>query len=51
MAVDVAKNTTMSKVEFLVRLTELADRLRRLGFLDEADRAREIAKEVRALPA
>lgn len=50
MAVDVAKNTMISKLEFLVRLTELADELRWLGFVDEADRAREIAKEVRALP-
>jgi hypothetical protein len=51
MAVDVAKDTTMSKVEFLVRLTELADELRWLGFVDEADRAQQIATEVRALPA
>ena len=51
MAVDVAKNTTMSKVEFLSRLTELADELRWLGFEDEADRAQEIAREVGTLPA
>ncbi len=51
MTVAVApKNTTMSKGEFLIRLNKLADQLMQLGFADEADRAREIAKDIRALP-
>jgi hypothetical protein len=45
------ENPTMSKVEFLIRLNKLADELKKLGLADEADRAREIAKEVRALSA
>ncbi len=43
------ENSAMSKSEFITRLDELARELVQLGFTEEADRAREIAGEVRLL--
>jgi hypothetical protein len=43
------KNTAMSKAEAVARLNQLAEQLTQMGFADEAERAREIAKEVCAL--
>jgi hypothetical protein len=43
------ENSAMSKSEFITRLDELARELVQLGFAEEADRAREIAGEVRLL--
>ena len=43
------KNTAMSKAEAVARLNQLADQLTQMGFADEAERTREIAKEVCAL--
>ena len=48
-AVAVTKNSMMSKAELITWLKELAEELGQLGFADEADRAREIAKEVNVL--
>ncbi|HKV44959.1 MAG TPA: hypothetical protein VJT32_09855 [bacterium] len=45
------KTSTGSKTEFIDRLNALADQLMKVGWTEEADRAREIAKEVRALSA
>ena len=43
------KNVTISKAETVARLNRLADQLTQMGFADEAERARKIAKEVCAL--
>jgi hypothetical protein len=43
------ENSAMSKSEFITCLDELARELVQLGFSEEADRAREIAGEVRLL--
>lgn len=43
------KPMTTSRAEFVSYLRKLAKELMRLGFIEEADRAREIAKEVCAL--
>ena len=43
------KLMTTSKTEVVSYLHKLAKELVRLGFIDEADRAREIANEVCAL--
>ena len=43
------KNTAMSKAEAVAWLNKLADQLTQMGFADEAERTREIAKEVCAL--
>jgi len=39
----------MSRPEVVAYLHKLAKELIQLGFIDEANRAREIAKEIRAL--
>jgi hypothetical protein len=43
------KPMTTSRAEFVAYLRKLAKELMRLGFIEEADRAREIANEVCAL--
>ena len=45
----VSESSTMTRAEFVTRLNELAEQLTQIGLADEADRAREIAREVRAL--
>lgn len=45
----VSKSSTMTQAELVTRLNELAEQLSQIGLADEADRAREIATEVRAL--
>lgn len=50
-AVRASKNSTPTKAEFIARLNTLAEQLAQIGLTDEAFRAREIAREVRALPA
>ena len=43
------KNAAMSQAEAVARLNRLADQLTQMGFADEAERTREIAKAVCAL--
>jgi len=46
----VSKGSTMTKAAFASRLNNLADQLTQIGLADEADRAREIAREVLEMP-
>ena len=46
----VSKGSTMTKAEFGSLLNDLADELAQIGLADEADRAREIAREVLGMP-
>lgn len=43
------KSSSMPKTKMVCWLNKLADQLMQMGFADEADRARKIAAEVRAL--
>lgn len=43
------KSFPMSKTKMVSWLDKLADQFMQMGFVDEADRARKIAAEVRAL--
>ena len=50
MTTAIASNLdTMSRTAVVAYLHKLAKELIQLGFIDEANRAREIAKEIRAL--
>ena len=47
----VSESSTMTQAEFVARLNELAEQLTQIGLVDEANRAWDIAREVRALRA